>query len=95
MGAIKVMRALVRNAKEVVNILFHVGFHRASIFYQYYYSFPMRRFGEKVKNGPDAMDMHATVPGKTKDSITAADYSKIGTRGPRSKKDGTIFREQR
>jgi len=89
------MCTLIRNAKKVVNILFHVGFHRASIFNQYYYSFPMRCFGKKVEDGPDAMDMYTAVPGKTKDSITAADYSKIGTWGPRSKKDGTIFREQR
>ena len=41
------------------------------------------------------MDMYTAGPGKTKDSITAADYSKIGAWGPRSKKDGTIFREQR
>ena len=41
------------------------------------------------------MDMDAAVPGKTQDSITAADYCKIGAWGPRSKKDGTIFREQR
>ena len=78
-----------------MNILFHVGFHRASIFYQYYYSFPMGRFGEKVEYGPDTMDMHTTVPGKTKDSITAANYSKIRAWGPRPKKDGAIFREQR
>ena len=36
-----VMCTLIRNAKKVVKKLFHVEFHRASIFNQYYYSFPM------------------------------------------------------